>query len=196
MDKNEFDKLISLIGELGHLVNLPRADFHKTGVQSPVTIGTFTTLAAQIAFLIASAEGANASRAATMSLFSMLPNARTLTLEYLTGNAVDRGAVRKKVVETQLNELPANVSGSIIEIVESFEGRNDSQETEALIAYEGYRLASAYFDSFYSQLGYKTHNAWIKDAENHVKTNTGKDILAIIKNGSFVNWWISKTPFN
>jgi len=190
------EKLAALIGELGHLAALPRADFHKAGVEHPATIGIFTALASQFAFLIASAEDADAPRAAAMALFSMLPNARTLTLEYLMGSAIDRKGIRGEVLKAQLAEVPPEMAEPLRATVTAYEEREERLEKEAIIAYEGYRLASAYLDAVYSRRGYPTHQAWIKDAEERVSTSAGKRILETIQSGQFQDGWIDKVPFS
>jgi putative hydrolase of HD superfamily len=184
-----------LLGELGHLATLPRADFHKAGVEHPVTVGTLSALAAQLAFVIAAAEGGDPQRSAVMALFASLPNARTVVLEYLAGPALDRQAVRRKVIEQQLADLPSGpIAKRLQEIVNAFENRQDQPDREAEFAFEGYRLASAYFDAIYTRRGYATSSAWIHDAEGRVKSATGTAILAGIRQNAFYGWWNDLLP--
>ena len=180
-----------VIGELAHLNRLPRSDFFKVGVREPVSIGAFTSLAAQLSFVIASAEKADPCRAATMTLFTMLPNSRVGVVDYLARKLIKIGETRDKALDIQLSEWPESISGPLGSLLKDSENR---ESLEARCAYEGYRLASAYFDAVYQRNGFPTKSAWISSARSIVETRTGKEILKAIEAGTFEDWWQPLMP--
>lgn len=184
-------ELGKVLGELAHLNHLPRSDFFKAGVTAPVSIGAFSSLAAQLSFIVAAGENADPCRAASMTLFTMLPNARVGVVDYLARAFVKLGEVREKALKTQLDEWPKCVTDSLVPLVTESELR---ESPEARCAYEGYRLASAYFDAVYQRRGNPTKSAWITSARDIVETETGKAILAAIEDGSFEDWWRDLMP--
>lgn len=183
--------LAKVLGELAHLNRLPRSDFFKAGVDEPVSIGAFSSLAAQLSFIVASGEGADPCRAASMTLFTMLPNARVGVVDYLARAFVKIGEVREKALKTQLDSWPTGVTDSLAGLMAESELR---ESPEARCAYEGYRLASAYFDAVYQRRGHPTKSAWISSARDIVETETGKAILSAIEDGSFEDWWRDLMP--
>ncbi len=180
-----------VLGELAHLNRLPRSDFFKVGAREPVSIGAFTSLAAQLSYAVAAGENADPCRAATMTLFTMLPNARVGVDDYLVRSFVDIGNVREKALKKQLGSWPDSLANPLSELLTDSEKR---ESLEARCAYEGYRLASAYFDAVYRRNGFVTKSAWISSARSIVETGTGKAILASIEAGSFEEWWQDLMP--
>lgn len=180
-----------VLGELAHLNRLPRSDFFKAGVDEPVSIGAFSSFAAQLSFIVAAGEGADPCRAASMTLFTMLPNARVGVVDYLARAFVKIGEVRERALETQMDSWPKCVTESLDGVMTESETR---ESAEARCAYEGYRLASAYFDAVYQRRGHTTKSAWITSARDIVESKTGKAILAAIEDGSFENWWQDLMP--
>lgn len=183
--------LAKVLGELAHLNRLPRSDFFKAGVREPVSIGSFASLAAQLSYVVAAGENADACRAATMTLFTMLPNARVGVVDYLARSFVNIGDVREKALKKQLGSWPESLAEQLGELLEDSEKR---ESLEARCAYEGYRLASAYFDAVYRRGGHATKSAWISSARSIVETRTGKAILTAIEDGSFEEWWQDLMP--
>jgi hypothetical protein len=104
---------------------------------------------------------------------------------------VNIGEVRAKALNTQLEEWPKSITDSLAPLMNESELR---ESPEARCAYEGYRLASAYFDAFYQRRGNPTQSAWITSARDIVESETGKAILAAIEDGSFEDWWRDLMP--
>ena len=183
--------LSKVLGELAHLNRLPRSDFFKAGVREPISIGAFTSLAAQLSYVVAAGENADPCRTATMTLFTMLPNARVGVVDYLARGFINIGETRQKAMKAQLESWPESLATAVGELLEDSETR---ESLEARCAYEGYRLASAYFDAVYQRNGFATKSAWISSARSIVKTETGKAILAAIQTGAFEDWWQDLMP--
>lgn len=184
-------ELGKVLGELAHLNHLPRSDFFKAGVTAPVSIGAFSALAAQLSFIVAAGENADPCRAASMTLFTMLPNSRVGVVDYLARDFVNIGETRANAAKAQFDNWPKSFS-SLLRVL--FEESEKRESLEARCAYEGYRLASAYFDAVYQRNGFVTKSAWISSARSIVETETGKAILAAIEGGTFENWWQDLMP--
>jgi putative hydrolase of HD superfamily len=143
---DELEQLTGFVYEIGLLKRYKRTGWLVAGVSDPESIADHSFRAAALSAIIAAMEGADAERAALLSLFHDSQETRLTDIPYLAKSYVTR-APNEQVTADQTRGLPGPVadliSGSVAEYEQktSLEARcaRDADKLECLIQAIEYR---------------------------------------------------------
>jgi putative hydrolase of HD superfamily len=108
--------------EAGHLKRTPRAGWPIAGVRDPESVAEHSYRTAIIAYVLATMEGANAERAATLAVFHDVPEARSGDIPS-TGKRYLRMAPAVDIAAEQTANLPTSLAESVRRLIGEFEGK-------------------------------------------------------------------------
>jgi putative hydrolase of HD superfamily len=143
---DELEQLTGFVYEIGLLKRYKRTGWLVAGVSDPESIADHSFRAAALSAIVAAMEGADAERAALLSLFHDSQETRLTDIPYLAKSYVTR-APNEQVTADQTRGLPGPVadliSGSVAEYEQktSLEARcaRDADKLECLIQAIEYR---------------------------------------------------------
>ena len=185
MNKKKIKKFLS---EIQMLKRVKHEGVKLAGVENPDSIAEHACLSAQIAFLLASIEGADAVKCVLMNLFHDNEEARIGDHHKVSARYLDVRDAEKKAEKEHFNNLPEPIGKAIFELQEEKRRRNTK---EGIIAQDADWLEVALQAKIYSELGYKGCKDWIDNVNRALETESAKEILAEIKKEpDFLNcWW-------
>ena len=180
--------LRKFLSEIQMLKRVQRSGFPVAGITETDSVAEHALLSAQIAFILAEMEGADAEKAAIINLFHDNHEARVGDHNKVSARYLETGEAEKTAELEQLANLPDEINHKIIDLLNQKRERNT---IEGIIAQDADWLEVAIQAKIYLEQGYTGAQNWIDNVENALETQTAKKILAEIKNDSdFTNcWW-------
>ena len=170
--------------EAGHLKHTPRAGWQLAGLR-PESVAEHSYRVAVIAYVIATMEGANADRAATLAAFHDLPEARTGDVPSVGRRYVQLVDARD-VAADQTARLPEVIRDAVRAVIGEFESR---ATVEAQCAKDADRLESLLQAREYEGRGNPQARHWVDSMVRAMVTESGKRLAAAALEGSPDGWW-------
>lgn len=192
MEQIELDKILKFISESQMLKRVKREGFRLVGVKEPDSIAEHALIAAQLAYILAKMEGADASRCVLISLFHDNEEGRTGDLHNVAAVYVDKN----KLEATAEKELYANLPEPWgMELVNMQQELRTRQTKEALVAKDADWLEAAIQAKIYVEQGHSGCLRWIENVEAALNTAAAKKLLQLIKEQpDFLNLWWKDLP--
>lgn len=92
--------------EIGHLKQQKRTGWWRMGVRDPESVAEHSFRTALIGYVLASPEGANPEKTATMCLFHDTAETRIGDMHWVTKRYVHVKEAEQKALHDQINQLP------------------------------------------------------------------------------------------
>jgi len=181
------EKIVKFLSEIQMLKRIKHEGVRLAGVENPCSVAEHILISAQIAYVLAKLEGADASKCAVMNLFHDNEEARLGDHHKVSARYFDVKAVERKAEKEHFSNL-----GKFGEELFQFQEEKRQRNTkEGIIARDADWLEVALQAKIYSELGYKGCEDWVDNVEKALETKSAKEILAEIrKNPDFLNcWW-------
>lgn len=178
-------KIINIIFEWFHLKRIQHEWRKVAWVANPVSVAEHSFSAAQIGYIIAKMEWADANKVATILIWHDMAETRIGDMHMI----VKRYIKNKKEAESQVTRHQfENVSfgKDIIELLTEYEERNT---LESIIAKDADNLEQAFQAKFYLEIWYKETQEWIDNVSKNLKTESAKKIFTELGNVGFFDWW-------
>lgn len=170
------------------LKRIKREGFRLAGIENPDSIADHAALSAQIAYLLAKFEGADAARCALMNLFHDNEEARVGDHHKVSARYIDVKGAEINAEREHFSNLPDELARELFGLQEEKRKRNTK---EGIIAQDADWLEVAIQAKIYSERGYRGSEDWIKNVGQLLETESAKKILTEIKKDpDFLNcWW-------
>ncbi|GAB7053161.1 HD domain-containing protein [Catenuloplanes indicus] len=179
------DATVAFLAEAGHLKNLPRAGWLLAGIRQPESVAEHSYRVGIIAYVIATLEGANADRAATLGLFHDVPEARTGDVPSVGKQHVTLQDPND-VAAVQTAGLPPGLAARIRGLVAEFEAK---ETIEAVCAKDADKLECLLQARAYQAAGNTLVQPWIDTMLAAVKTETGRRLAEAAASQPVDAWW-------
>ena len=171
--------------ELNEQKRTPRNGWHRAGIKESESVAEHTAVCAQIAYVVAQMEGANAERAATMALFHDIREVREGDQDWVTRIYRPRDN-QGKTLMAQIGDLP--MAGDLAGIFEEMKVR---ETKEAIIVADADLLELALQARVYEQSGYWSARLFIDGMRDRLQTKSAKKLLVKIEQSNIEDWWLS-----
>jgi len=179
-------KITNFLFELNVAKLTPRRGWQKIGVKYPESIAEHSALAAQIAFVLAQMENANAERATTLALFHDIGEIRVGDNDWVSRIYQNKNDAEEKAFKAQISRLPAAQN------LQQLFGELKAQKTkEAVIAKDADLLELAIQAKVYAESGYRTAPLFIDGMRHNLKTESAKKLFAAIEKNEIADWWLA-----
>jgi putative hydrolase of HD superfamily len=176
-------KIVNFFFEIETLKRIKRAGWKRVGIENPDSVAEHIFCTAQIAYILAKMEKANAQKAALIALFHDNGEARVGDID-LVGKLYLKTEKEESAFSDQIKNLPAEE-----EIQQFFKEWKEQKTKEAIVAKDADLLEGAIQTKFYFDQGNKLLKIWIKHWGSKLKTKSAKKILKEIEKAKIDRWW-------
>jgi len=177
--------IVKYLSEIQALKRIKRSGFYLAGVDNPSSIASHSALSAQIAYILAKLEGADAQKCALINLFHDNEEVRIGDL-----NKINSRYIEPKETEAEKEHYSNldDIGKELFDLQDQFKQRNTK---EGIICKDADWLECACEAKIYLERGYKGFENWLDDIGKALVTESAKEILKEIRNNpDFINcWW-------
>ena len=178
-------KLTNLIFECFHLKEIKHEGWRMAGVPNPDSVAEHSLNAAQIAYILAKMEWADANRCATMLVWHDIAETRIgdmhkVTTRYIT----NKMEAEEHVMEDQFAGF--DFHDDIMNLFHEYEHRDT---LEGMIAKDADYLEQAFQAKKYMELGYAETEDWIINVGKALRTESAKQLWQELQTTGFTDWW-------
>ena len=171
--------------ELLHMKRIRNEGIRLIGVEQPNSIAEHSFTAAQIGYVLAKMEGADANRVAAMLIWHDMPEIRIGDIHkiggrYLTG----RKAAEEQILSEQTRDIPFGE-----DIRELWTACEEREGREGIIAKDADYLDHAFIAKTYLERGYADAEVWIANVGKVLRTESAKSLYVAMNEGNTSDWW-------
>lgn len=178
-------RITNLLFECFHLKQIKHEGWRCCAIPNPDSVAEHSLNAAQIGYVLAKMEGADANKVATMLVWHDLAETRIGDWHKIVTRYVDnKKEVEMQVMADQLAGLPFQEDLEAI-----FHEYEERTTLEGLIAKDADYLEQAFQGKIYVQTGYVEAQDWIDNVGRALKTESAKKIWKEMTESSFTDWW-------
>ncbi len=178
-------KITNFFFELVSLKRVQRSGLLVVGVRNSDSVAEHCFVAAQIAYILAKIENANAEHAAIIALFHDNSESRIGDFNLIHHCYLKSRQAEKRAFFDQIRELPSKEN--LRQIFEEFETGNTP---EGIIARDADKLELAIQAKCTLDMGSnKSVQLWIDRIRTLLKTESAKKLLEIIEKTDMNEWW-------
>lgn len=176
--------LLKFIFELGHLKRVPRSGWGLLGIKFPENVAEHSLRTAQIAFFIAVHESrTDPFRACAIAIFHDGCETRMDDPHKVARRYVD--VDERRVINDQMS--PLGKPGELLhDLLDEYKER---KSLDAIIVKDADLVDVAVQAKEYMDSGYLGAEEWIVTAEQGVRTETAKKLLAELREMKLTDWW-------
>lgn len=177
--------VVAFLHEAGHLRHVPRTGWTLGGSPDPESVAEHSYGTAVIAYVIATCEGADPERAATLAVFHDVPETRIGDVPSV-GKRYVQTAPAAQVIADQTAGLPADLGEAIIRLVTEF---TDRSTNEARCAKDADRLDCLLRARIEQARGHQNMQPWVDTSLAGMQTATGRLLGAAAAELPVNEWW-------
>lgn len=181
------EEIVGFLVEAGHLKRTKRAGWWIAGIRDPESVAEHSYRVGVIAFVIATMEGCDAHRAATLALFHDVPEVRTGDVPS-TGKPMMRMVPAVDVAAEQTRNLPPAIGVAVRGLIGEFEAK---ETPEALCAKDADKLECLLQAREYVDQGYRNAQPWADSMVRAVRTESGRQLAAAAMKSDLRQWWLA-----
>lgn len=154
-------------------------------VNSP-SIAEHTLRAAQIGYILASMEGCNPEKVASMLLIHDNVEARTGDQNKVSARYFKKKNSEQLAWQEQIHGLGIEIEKKWNAYFDEFENRSTN---EGIVAKDADWLEIAFQAKEYTEIGFSSTQNWINNVEKALETDSAKKILSEMKKTKSTDWW-------
>lgn len=178
-------KLTNLIFEAFHLKMIKHEWWRLCWVENPDSVAEHSLNAAQIWYILASMEWADANKIAAMLVWHDLGETRIWDFHKIASRYIkDKKIIEKEVMHDQLTWLPFEEEIKVL-----FHEYEEKTTLEGRIAKDADYLEQAFQAKIYLEKWYHHSDDWIMNVWRALKTDSAKLIWKEMLETSFTDWW-------
>lgn len=159
--------------EIGHLKQVQRSGWLQIGICGPESVAEHSYRAAVIGYLLASLEGADPEKTATICLFHDTAEARIGDLHWTAKRYIRVKEGEQVALTEQLERLPDDIARKIAALAEAYEERSS---LEGRLAHEADLLECLLQAREYQTRGYSEAQDWIDGCLESLQTETARTL--------------------
>ncbi|MDO8529495.1 MAG: HD domain-containing protein [bacterium] len=179
-------KIVNFIFEINQLKRRKQTGWSLAGVNNPPSIAEHSLRAAQIGYIVAVMENANAEKVSAMLVMHDNGEARIGDQNKIAARYFDKSQAESEAFSDQAKNLGEKIERKWREYFEEFKNRNTK---EGIVAKDADWLETAFQAKEYLDLGHTSIEDWIQNVEKAVETKSAKVILEEMKKTKFTDWW-------
>jgi len=178
-------KLTNFIFEGLHLKQIKHEWWRMAWIPNPDSVAEHSLCAAQIWYILAKMEWANAEKVASMLVWHDFWEARVgdshkIAMRYINGRNLSE---KKAFTEATQN---INFWKDILDLFNQYEERTS---LEGQIAKDADYLEQAFMAKYYVEIWYKNAEDWIRRIGDHIQTKSAKNLWKTMNETWFTDWW-------
>lgn len=174
----------NFLHEMGHLKNLSRAGWLLLGISSPETVAEHSFRVGITAIALATLEGANIGRTATLALFHDGHETRIGDVPSV-GRAYVTTAVPEAVTVHQTSGMPDEIAQVFQDLTAEYEA---GKTLESRVAHDADKVETLLQAAEYKTQGYATE-PWRDTSIEALRTESAKQLAQAITSGDPRVWW-------
>jgi len=182
---NPIKRVVNYLLEINNAKRTPRTGWHRLGIRPAESISEHMAATAQIAYILAQMENANAEHAAVLALFHDIGEVRTGDEDWISRIYKNKDGAECAAFKAQIEELP--MKPAISRIFEEFKERKTK---EALIAKDADLLELAVQAKVYEESGFDGALTCVVGIREKITTASAKKILSILETSHMQDWWM------
>jgi putative hydrolase of HD superfamily len=182
----DIKKIVNFIFELNQLKRQKHSGWFLAGVANPPSVAEHQLRAAQIGYILAELEGANAEKVACMLLLHDNAEARTGDQNKVSARYFQKKDGEERAFQEQIDGLGAGIEKKWRQYFDEIENRSTK---EGIIAKDADWLEMAFQAKEYLDLGHGAAIDWIDNVEKAVETKSAKEVIKVMKKTEFTDWW-------
>jgi putative hydrolase of HD superfamily len=180
------ENIVEFIFEAGVLKRVPRSGWSVLGIKNPESVADHSFRCAVIGYLIAHMEKVSVHRVLLMTLFNDIHEARITDLHKMAQRYIDAQAAEDASFEEQLGSLPAGIREELSDVHDEYR----SQESEeSIVARDSDILECLIQAKEYCEHGHKSAALFMKQAPEHLKTESAKTLWELAQTMDVNEWW-------
>lgn len=178
--------LANFFFELETLKNIKRSGTILARVAQPDSLAEHIAIASQIAFVLATLEGANPEKCACMMLFHDNAEVRIGDINKVQARYLESKEAEKKAHIDQIKNIPIEAQTFLQQyFLEYF----DQKTKEAKICRDADLLELAFQSKIFIEQGYKAKQDWLNNISHMLTTESGKKIFDELCETDSCEWW-------
>lgn len=193
MNDEDLSDFARFVFELGQLKRTTRSGWTKLGIDRPETVAEHSFRTAVLGFLLAELEGAKPYEVAGFCLFHDMAEARTLDLDWLAQDYLDRGDyLSSRILGSQTSRLPEELGQKLRELMD----RAAEKDKTARVARDADLLDLLFQALEYSHQGNPLARKWFFNTASSLSTESGKKIANFLREKEkageledLLTWW-------
>jgi putative hydrolase of HD superfamily len=172
--------------EIGHLKYVKRSGWWRMGVRDPESVAEHSYRTAIIGYVLASLEGANPEKTASMCLFHDTAEARINDLHWVAKRYLHTKESEQAALSEQIDQLPQNIAKKIRDFASEYKERSS---LESQIAHDADLLECLLQSREYEMQGYSKGAEWAKICREGLQTNSAKNLADACLSGDPGDWF-------
>ena len=172
--------------EMGQLKRVKRSGWWVAGIKDPESVAEHTLRTAQLGYVLATLEGADPMKTATMCLFHDTAEARINDFHRLGQRYIEKDSGEHRAFIDQMQRLPTQAAQELTSLVNEYEERTSP---EAIIAKDADRLECLMQALEYRSQGYKNVEEWIESNYTALKTPSARRLAEACLQTDPGKWW-------
>src|SRR6266487_883878 len=180
------ENITKYLYEMGQLKRVKRSGWWMAGITDPESVAEHSFRTAIIGYILASVEGADPTKTATMCLFHDAPEARINDLHRTARHYIDVESGETRARLEQVERLPPQTANEVMALLEDYEEQHSS---EAQLARDADLLECLIQAREYQTQGYVHVQEWIDNCRAALKTEIARKIAATCLNVEPGEWW-------
>lgn len=178
-------KIADFFFEIVSLKRVPRSGLPVVGVRNSDSVAEHCFAAAQIAYILAKMENADAEHAAIIALFHDNGEARIGDINFVQKCYLVTGEAEREAFFDQINDLPQEE-----DLKKTFEEFEKGNTREGIVAQDADKLELAIQAKCVLDMGSnRSVQLWIDRIRTLLKTDSAKRLLEIIEKTDMNEWW-------
>lgn len=177
--------IVNLIFEAFHLKIIKHEWWKIAWIKDPDSVAEHSLNAAQIGYILAKMEWADANKVATMLVWHDIAETRIWDFHKIAAKYI----TNKKEIEKNIMNDQFNLFEFKEDIFKLFEEYEEKTTLEWMIAKDADYLEVAFQWKIYLESWYKDTQNWIDNVWKALKTPSAKAIWEEMTKSSFTDWW-------
>lgn len=179
-------RVTDFLFEAFHLKNIKHEGWRFCGIPSPDSVAEHSLNAAQIGYVLAKMEGADANKVAAMLVWHDLAEVRIGDHHKIAARYIEnKKEIEKKVMSDQLDGLDFGP-----EIADLFHQYEERSTLEGTIAKDADYLEQAFQGKIFVETGYPVAQNWIDNVGKALKTESAKKLWKTMTESHSTDWWL------
>jgi putative hydrolases of HD superfamily len=180
--------------EIGHLKHLKRSGWWRMGVREPESVAEHSYRTAIIGYILASLEGANPEKTATMCLFHDAAESRIGDLHWVAKRYLSTREGEQAAFKEQTDQLPEDIAIRIHSLINEYKDRSSQ---EAQLVKDADLLECLLQAREYEMQGYKKANEWARICKEGLHTDIARNLAEACLNNDPGDWFqdIQRNPY-
>ncbi len=172
--------------EMGHLKHLKRSGWWRIGVREPESVAEHSYRTAIIGYILASLEGADPEKTASICLFHDTAEARIGDLSWVAKRYLQVKEGEKAALQEQTEQLPQKIADRIVTLTNEY---NERTSQEAQLAREADILECLLQAREYEMSGYTKGLEWAKMCRDGLQYSTARNLADTCLTNDTGDWF-------